>query len=87
MKGRDTLLHRRNTVARFGMLRNVLYAFQMRPDGKKAVISSLAGRRVDSVEVLGWGAVSFEHTPRGLTVDVPEGAWTDRPICFRINLI
>ena len=71
---------------RFTQKDGMLYAFQMRPDGEKVVISSLAGRSAASVRLLGKGEVDFENGQEGLVIAVPAGNQSDKPICFKITL-
>ncbi len=81
-----------NKDFRFTYKDGTLYAFQMRPNGKKVKIKSL--RRCDMryvlfdrIELLGYGEVEFKRTEKALEIELPEGVNTDLPICFKISLL
>ncbi len=77
---------------RFTYKGGCLYAFQMNPDGRDAVIRCLAvkGMRdlgIAAVELLGSPEqIAFERTGEGLRMALPEGIATDKPLCFKIHL-
>ena len=81
------------TVAdfRFTDRGGALYAFQMRPDGKEARITTLAERGmrdfvISHVELLGCEQkLQYRRDSSGLRVDVPAGVDVSKPICFKIH--
>ena len=78
---------------RFTYREGRVYAFQLRPDGKKLTVRSFAARGlndfgVEKVELLGWeGALPFTRDEEGLQVCLPEGVCTEKPLCLRITLL
>ena len=81
-----------NKDFRFTYKDGTLYAFQMRPNGKKVKIKSL--RRCDmryvlfdKIELLGYGEVEYKRTEKALEIELPEGISTDLPLCFKISLL
>lgn len=74
---------------RFTYQAGALYAFQLRPDGNRVCIRSLAKTQfrdltVAAVELLGHGAVDWQADETGMYLSVPEGVDTALPICFKI---
>lgn len=69
---------------RFTRKEQTLYAFWMHPEGEKAIIKSLSGRKVRSVNLLGTGAVAFENAADGLLIAVPQMK-DEKPVCFKIE--
>ena len=77
---------------RFTYKKGCLYAFQMRPDGKDAVIRTLQKKPsrdflIRSVELLSTGEpLAFDRTEEALTVRANGDFCTDLPMCFRIGI-
>ena len=75
---------------RFTYRGGCLYAFQLKPDGKQAVIRSLAKRSmrdyvIDDVTLLGSDQkLSWQRNEDGLAIQVPAGVDTAMPLCFKI---
>ena len=77
---------------RFTYRGGCVYAFQLRPDGKTARITTFADRGmydfcIEDVSLLGYSdAIQYERTKEGLCIRIPDGFDTDLPYCFRIKL-
>ncbi len=76
---------------RFTYKGGCLYAFQMRPDGKKVCIRSLAQQgmydfAIQKVELLGHGELAFRRTQEGLELELPQVACS-LPLCFKIHFL
>lgn len=77
---------------RFTYKGGCVYAFQMRPDGKRVTIRSFRAKGmhdfgVENVELLGAGACDFARDGEGLHIVLPEGIDTRNPLCFKIQLL
>lgn len=75
---------------RFTYKDGYLYAFQMRPD-KEAVIKCLRKKTshnflIESVELLGYGKVSYERDERALKILCDYEFDTDLPLCYKIEI-
>ena len=76
---------------RFTTKGDTLYAFVMGWPGKEAVIPSLATTakqgvgRIQNVELLGAGKVSFTQDETALKVQLPEQQPSEHAIAFKIN--
>lgn len=76
---------------RFTYKEGAIYAFQMRPDGNRLTIRSLAKTNfrdltIASVELLGHGAVQWQAEECGLQLQIPDGVDTALPLCLKILL-
>ena len=76
---------------RFTYQAGALYAFQLRPNGNRVCIRSLAKVQfrdltVAAVELLGYGPVDWYADETGMYLSVPEGVDTALPICFKITM-
>ncbi len=77
---------------RFTYKNGAIYAFQMRPDGRDAVIASLRKRVphdwiVRRVTLLGTGEpLAFDRTEAALTVHAGGRICGDEPVCFKIEI-
>ena len=76
---------------RFTYQAGALYAFQLRPDGNRVCIRSLAKVQfrdltVATVELLGHGPVDWQADETGMYLSVPEGVDTTLPSCFKITM-
>lgn len=77
---------------RFTYKDGCLYAFQMRPNGKRATIKSLKIRGdhdflLGDISVLGDNEIeSILRTKRGLQITLKNEPKTDLPICFKIEI-
>ena len=77
---------------RFTYKDGFLYVFQMRPDGKDAVIRTLKKKErndflIRAVSLLSTGEpLSFQRTPDALEIRATERFRSDMPICFKIEL-
>lgn len=77
---------------RFTYRGGCLYAFQLRPDGKDACITTLADKGmydllIDDVQLLGYGgALDYKRNGDALTIRLPKEFPIDFPICFKIVL-
>jgi len=77
---------------RFTYRGGCVYAFQMRPDGAKVQIRSMAEHGmydflVENVSLMGWDKqLTWQRTYAGLEIEVPSGVNLEFPLCFRIRL-
>ena len=77
---------------RFTYKGGTIYAFQMRPNGKDAVIKALKKNKVhdfiiNSVTLLSTGEnLGFERTEDALTIKANDNFKSDKPICFKIEI-
>jgi alpha-L-fucosidase len=77
---------------RFTYKAGAVYAMQMRPDGRDALIRSFSANGIhdfgiETVELLGYdGPLTYTRDRDGLRIILPADAATDYPLCFRITL-
>ncbi len=77
---------------RFTYKEGYLYAFQMRPDGERLRIRSLAYQGmydfgIEKAELLGYGEVPFARTAQALEIPLPPGVKTEFPLCVKLHLL
>ncbi len=78
---------------RFTYRKGFLYAFCMRPEGGRFTIRSLALRgdhdfMTGRVEVLGGHTVrQAERNAQGLTVTLDKAPASDKPLCFKVEIL
>ena len=73
---------------RFTYKDGYLYAFCMKPSCADYCIKSLKDQAVESVEVLGgYKVVSFSNTEDGFKITTDKAPLSDKPLCFKIELI
>lgn len=75
---------------RFTYKDGYLYAFQMRPD-KDAVIKCLRKKTshnflIESIELLGYGKVSYKRDENALKISCGYNIDTDLPLCYKIEI-
>ncbi len=78
---------------RFTYKAGCVYAFWMRPDGKRLSIRSFAAKGmydfgVEQVELLGVeGPLPFARDEQGLHITLPQAPANDQPLCLKITLL
>lgn len=77
---------------RFTYKEGYLYVFQMRPDGKDAVIRTLKKHiphdyLINSIQLLSTGEMlDFQRTEEALTIKATDSFRSEEPLCFKIAL-
>lgn len=72
---------------RFTMKDNYVYSFIMQiPESRVCVLKSFDQEQIQSVELLGYGAVEFKHDFGVLVVQLPEKLPTEYTNCLKIEL-
>lgn len=77
---------------RFTYKEGYLYVFQMRPDGKDAVVRTLKKHiphdyLINSIQLLSTGEMlDFQRTEEALTIKATDSFHSEEPLCFKIAL-